>query len=364
MKTETYPEEANLTAGQILRQAREKLELSQQTVADRLCLKVSTVRDIEEDNVPANIVPTFFRGYVRAYAKLVQVPESELLTKLDAQMPNKAVKTSPMQSFSAQKIRKKRDGWLMKVTWFVIIILLGMTGLWWWQNYKVQQKELASMTEQTEAQLQAGNVLSGANSAPANAPSSTGKNTLVPSNDAATNSNVQSSSSASAPVATESKIVPLSGNQPAVNNVSSNTVSDNIISADTTSANTVVTNVASTNRGISTNQGIEKAASATGTASHSVVSSPSTDMSRISAMNSNELVINFTGECWLDIKDAKGKKLFSGTKNRGDSLKLSGTLPYSLHIGAPAQVNIEFQGNHVNLDEFIKKGSSARLTLP
>ncbi|WP_340621096.1 cytoskeleton protein RodZ [Xenorhabdus siamensis] len=359
MKTETYPEEANLTAGQILRQAREKLELSQQTVADRLCLKVSTVRDIEEDNVPANIVPTFFRGYIRAYAKLVQVPESELLTKLDAQMPNKAVKTSPMQSFSAQKIRKKRDGWLMKVTWFVIIILLGMTGLWWWQNYKAQQKELASMTEQTEAQLQAGNALSGANSAPANAPSSTGKNTLVPSNDAATNSNAQSSSSASAPVATESKIVPLSGNQPAVNNVSSNAVSDNI-----TSGNTVATNVAPTNQSISTNQGIENAVSATGTASNSVGSSPSTDMSRISAVNSNELVINFTGECWLDIKDAKGKKLFRGTKNKGDSLKLLGTLPYSLHIGAPAQVNIEFQGNHVNLDEFIKKGSAARLTLP
>ncbi|MBD2815163.1 cytoskeleton protein RodZ [Xenorhabdus sp. Flor] len=360
MKTETYPEEANLTAGQILRQAREKLELSQQTVADRLCLKVSTVRDIEEDNVPANIVPTFFRGYIRAYAKLVQVPESELLTKLDAQMPNKAVKTSPMQSFSAQKIRKKRDGWLMKVTWFVIIILLGMTGMWWWQNYKAQQKELASMTEQTEAQLQAGNALSSTNSAPASAPSSTGKNTLVPANNAATNSNVPSSSSASAPVATESKIVPLPGNQPAVNNVSSNTVSDNM-----TSGNTVATNnVASTKQGISTNQGIEHAASATGTISNSVASSPSTDMSRVSAVNSNELVINFTGECWLDIKDAKGKKLFSGTKNRGDSLKLSGTLPYSLHIGAPAQVNIEFQGNHVNLDEFIKKGSAARLTLP
>lgn len=35
------------TPGVRLRQARESLGLTQQTVAERLCLKVSTIRDIE-----------------------------------------------------------------------------------------------------------------------------------------------------------------------------------------------------------------------------------------------------------------------------------------------------------------------------
>ncbi|MDE9448708.1 cytoskeleton protein RodZ, partial [Xenorhabdus bovienii] len=52
--------------------------------------------------------------------------------------------------------RKKRDGWLMKITWFVIIVLLGMTGLWWWQNYKAQQKELTSMAEQSSTHERSG----------------------------------------------------------------------------------------------------------------------------------------------------------------------------------------------------------------
>ncbi|MDE9500286.1 cytoskeleton protein RodZ, partial [Xenorhabdus bovienii] len=86
-----------------------------------------TVRDIEEDTIPSNLTSTFLRGYIRSYAKLVQVPESEILSILDKQMPTKNVKVSPMQSFSAGKKRKKRDGWLMKITWFVIIVLLGMT---------------------------------------------------------------------------------------------------------------------------------------------------------------------------------------------------------------------------------------------
>ncbi|MDT1837885.1 helix-turn-helix domain-containing protein, partial [Escherichia coli] len=45
-------QEAN-TTGARLRHAREQLGLSQQAVAERLCLKVSTVRDIEDDKAPA-----------------------------------------------------------------------------------------------------------------------------------------------------------------------------------------------------------------------------------------------------------------------------------------------------------------------
>ncbi len=44
----------SMTTGQRLRQAREQLGLSQQAVAERLCLKMSTVRDIEDDNMSAD----------------------------------------------------------------------------------------------------------------------------------------------------------------------------------------------------------------------------------------------------------------------------------------------------------------------
>ncbi len=54
MNTEaTHNQNAALSTGVRLRNAREQLGLSQQAVAERLCLKVSTVRDIEEDKAPA-----------------------------------------------------------------------------------------------------------------------------------------------------------------------------------------------------------------------------------------------------------------------------------------------------------------------
>lgn len=338
MKTETYPEEANLTTGQILRQAREKHELSQQTVADRLCLKLSTVRDIEEDNIPSNISPTFLRGYIRAYAKLVQVPESEILSTLDKQIPSKAIKTAPMQSFSAGKKRKKRDGWLMKITWVVIVVLLGMTFLWWWQNYKVQQTELSSMATQSNAQ---DNQVTGSENdrlAP-----SAGENNVAPLKENQAEATAQSDVS-------QAKTSPTEANDTAGNSKAPEPPGAPV----STEANQPATNVTPENAAASAN---------TEAANSTVVSPSSTDVNSISTANNDELVIDFSGECWLAVKDAKGKMLFSGIKKKGDSLKLSGNLPYSVNIGAPAKVKVQFRGKPVDLSSFVKKGVTAKLTL-
>ncbi|MDC9597139.1 cytoskeleton protein RodZ [Xenorhabdus anantnagensis] len=351
MKTETYPEEANLTTGQILRQAREKHELSQQTVADRLCLKLSTVRDIEEDNIPSNISPTFLRGYIRAYAKLVQVPESEILSVLDKQMPSKAIKTSPMQSFSAGKKRKRRDGWLMKITWVVIILLLGMTVLWWWQDYKAQQTAQSPISEQ-----------SGAKSAQV---TGSEKSSVAPGaggNDISAPAKNSQSGAASQDNAPQEKTSPAEVNGAVVNkNVSSDVPVSSIPKAESLPVNQSVTNQLAQP---ATNAISENMVSSTNAeAKNSVVSPSSVDVSNISAVSNNELVLNFKGECWLQVVDAKGKVLFSGIKKKGNSLKFSGKSLYSLTIGAPSEVEVLFQGKPVDLSSFVKKNATTKLQL-
>lgn len=148
-------QEAN-TTGTRLRHAREQLGLSQQAVAERLCLKVSTVRDIEDDKAPADLASTFLRGYIRSYARLVHIPEDELLPMMAKQAPIRAAKVAPMQSFSLGKRRKKRDGWLMSFTWLVLFVVIGLSGAWWWQDHKAQQEEITSMADQSTAELNAG----------------------------------------------------------------------------------------------------------------------------------------------------------------------------------------------------------------
>jgi len=142
----------SMTTGQRLRHAREQLGLSHQAVAERLCLKKSTVRDIEEDSISADLASTFVRGYIRSYAKLVHIPEDQLLPTLAEQAPQKA-KVAPMKSFSLGKCRKKRDDWLMSFTCLMVLVVLGLTGAWWWQNHQAQQEEITTMADQSDVQL-------------------------------------------------------------------------------------------------------------------------------------------------------------------------------------------------------------------
>jgi cytoskeleton protein RodZ len=309
----------SMTTGQRLRQAREQLGLSQQAVAERLCLKMSTVRDIEDDNISADLASTFVRGYIRSYAKLVHLPEDELLPMLAKQAPAKVAKVAQMQSFSLGKRRKKRDGWLMSFTWLIVFVVVGLTGAWWWQNHKAQQEEIATMADQSSAQLSQhnegqsvpltdGNVDNGA--------SAVVDNNTAPEAPAATQQ---------APVTVPSS----TAQQPDVVAPSQAAIPDAAPAAP-----------------------VAQAQLPTGTAG---VSAPAAD--------ANALVMDFSGDCWLQVIDASGKSLFSGIQKSGARLNLAGTPPYKLTIGAPAAVQIQFQGKPVDLSRFVKSNRVARLTV-
>lgn len=155
MNTKDLQDQALTTTGGRLRQAREKMGLSQQAVAERLCLKVSTVRDIENDHANPNLASTFLRGYIRSYARLVHLSEEELMPIMakPKQAPIKIAKVTPMQSFSLGKTRTMRDNWLIGFTWLILFVIISLTGAWWWQNHQAQQQEIANMADQSSTQL-------------------------------------------------------------------------------------------------------------------------------------------------------------------------------------------------------------------
>lgn len=318
MNTEaTHDQNEALTTGVRLRNAREQLGLSQQTVAERLCLKVSTVRDIEDDKAPAELASTFLRGYIRSYARLVHIPEEELLPMIEKQAPVRAAKVAPMQTFALGKRRKKRDGWLMSFTWLVLFVVVGLTGAWWWQNHKAQQQEITTMADQSSAELNASGNNEGqnvplnndANNAPADVPDSASAPTQAPAPAATAQAPATAHSNAVAPPSQ----APVAATQPSA-----------------------VANTAP----LPTDQaGVAATASA------------------------DALVMNFKADCWLEVSDATGKKLFSGVQRKDASLNLTGKAPYKLKIGAPAAVQIQYQGKPVDLSRFIRTNQVARLTL-
>ncbi|MCT2386441.1 cytoskeleton protein RodZ [Erwinia pyrifoliae] len=325
MNTEATQDKSNVNStGERLRSAREQMGLTQQNVAERLCLKLSTIRDIEEDNSPASLASTFLRGYIRSYARLVRVPEEELLPMMAKQAPVRAAKVEMMQSYSLGKQRKKRDGWLMILTWLVLFVVLGLTGAWWWQNHKAAQADLVSMADQN-ASVEGNNHQS----------------------IALTDSNASSSTAGGVQTA-----VPLD-NTPAT---------DNSITPDAAQNN------GSTPAPVEESSNLSPAANANANANANAAA-PSDNAQPVAitppqaAADTNSLVMNFSRDCWLDVTDATGKKLFSGMQRSGGQLSLAGKAPYRLKIGAPAAVEIEYQGKPVDLSRFIRTNQVARLTV-
>ena len=322
MNNESNRELKQLTVGQLLSQSREQLGITQEMVAARLCLKVTVVREIEEDIKPAGVEPTFLRGYMRLYARMVNIPEADLLTMLNKEAPMQVSNVSPMQSYSLGKKRKKRDGWLMKITWLIAIILVTMIGVWWWQDNQAQQKELVSMAEQNGSMIAQQEENSSA--APTNASSadaSANETTGTPLDTLTEGAAANSASSAN-----NAQVTP--DNTP---------VNENVRTVPLPGSQVIPASIDRSQNSAATDQ-----------------ATPISDA----------LVMNFKGDCWLEVRDSKNKVLYSGIKKRGETLELQGQSVYNLNIGVPANVDIKFKGNNVDLTRFIKANRAAKFKLP
>lgn len=88
--------------------------------------------------------------------------------------------------------------------------------------------------------------------------------------------------------------------------------------------------------------------------------SPVNDLKSRSANRSKELVLEFTEDSWVQVKDAGNLNLFTGIKTAGTSLELEGEAPFSLVLGVARGVNILHKGEPV---EFVPTPGKKTLRL-
>ncbi|MGY4042170.1 RodZ domain-containing protein [Aeromonas hydrophila] len=292
--------------GQLLRNAREQLGWTREQVASRIHLRLTLIAAIESDTYDKHTSHTFIRGYLRTYAKLVGIPEETILAAYD-----KLGLTPPdnidMQSFSRRSRQQANDSRLKVVTWLVILVLIALSVAWWWQSTARR-----SAGDEALAATEMG--------ATSNTPSAT----VPPAVDVADPVVAPATSAAAA------------------------TSADPVASA---AATTLPVDASSA---VATTAVASSAATATQPAADTAASEPA---------KVPQLKMSFTADCWLDVKDAKGKTLFSGLKKANDELVLEGPEPLKFIIGAPMAVNIEYQGKSIDMSRY-NNGRTARLSLP
>ena len=76
------------------------------------------------------------------------------------------------------------------------------------------------------------------------------------------------------------------------------------------------------------------------------------------------LEIDFTGDCWVQVRDATGSQLASSLKRAGERLEVSGEAPLKVVIGAVDTVaTILFQGEPVDIGDFPVVNNRSEFTL-
>ncbi|WP_413478273.1 RodZ domain-containing protein [Vibrio hibernica] len=293
-----------LTAGEILRQRREKLGLSQKYIAQKLRLKVSVIESVESHEFGSHQVATFIRGYFRSYAKVVGISEKEILKVLELSGEGQHQhKEHMMQSFSHQTKKQKHDSHIMRITWGVLVVIIGISSIWWWQNH--QQDTLSASSIKQDQAVAANSVLD-----------------QTQQEDNSDDLDLSMSSS------DESQ-------------------DSDVVAQDTQELNTSSSEVA---------------------VALDAQTPQSQEEAKIEALSQSEtsnkpLVMNFKNDCWIQVKDSQNKILATGMKKAGESVTLTGNTPYSIILGAPEGVSITLADEPVDLSRYTA-GKAARLTLP
>lgn len=130
-------EEQTLSTGTILKQAREKLGLSLEELSEQIRVPLNVLEAIEIDKVPKNLPETFIRGYIRSYARKVEVDEAIVLPEVEtvaAIDKTTSQSESGMQSFSRRTRRKASEKRLIYFSWFMLIAVIIAFVYWWLQD--------------------------------------------------------------------------------------------------------------------------------------------------------------------------------------------------------------------------------------
>jgi cytoskeleton protein RodZ len=298
--------------GQILAEARIKLGMSVETVAQRLNFTLTLVKHLEQNCFDEKLPETFTRGYLKNYAKLVHVSENDIIASYEM-LDVAKLQCAEMQSFSRITKKNAENNRLMWISYFVLAVLIALTVLWWMQESKNTEAVLTTSSTQTSS---------------------------------ATDENIDK------PAATETHIEKQTTNNsqvtPAVNeNTETNALTE--------------TNTA---QGLTQSSDDNALSTVTATAEINTIQTPKNEYS---AKANNALpaqaVFTFSGDCWVNIYDNTGERVAWGIKKSGYVMTIEGVAPFKVTLGKPELVTIEFNGSVVDLSKF-SAGNIAKFTLP
>ncbi|MEM7304583.1 MAG: RodZ domain-containing protein [Pseudomonadota bacterium] len=286
--------------GATLRKAREEASYSIAFVADQIHLPEAVVEALEHNEFERLPGPVFVRGYIRSYAKLLDIDAQPLVGQIDGGL---IPEVADSQMGKPIKIKTSRLDPL--VVWgavTVCVIAVGLLFAWWMQESKEDPVQLAEVVEQVEV---------------------SGGHTAEPN-----------------PMEVPDK----QEHQVSLGDVSLNSQSAQSPESGHTSRN-------------NSDQNSELIVSATD--KQEIVEIPAVG----GDTEQTRLTVIFNEESWAEIFDARKRRLLHGLIKPGATRVISGQAPFSVFLGNSPGVVFEINGEKYDHSPYIRGNKTARFQI-
>ena len=322
--------------GETLRKARESKNLAQAEVAQQLNLTLRALTQVEAgafDKLPGH---TFARGYIRAYAKLLELDQDRLVADFDAYTGTDSAGSSVHALGRIEEPTHLAQSLLRFVSVGLLLGLLAVS-FFWWQEQSTRKDSDAAVSralEHVEVESADGTTEIHPLDEPEDQAVADGQaQTVEPASEIEPELAAQTATTAPAADTATSASQPAPVVEPAAVVVAPVAA---VPAAPVSAALPSVT---------------------------PVVEAPVSAPAPVQAAAGQALVnIQFTANCWTQLTDANGKVLFSALKRAGESLELAGKPPLELRLGFARGAQVSYNGQAVDVAPYTS-GETARMKL-
>lgn len=317
-----------MNPGDTLRQGRESKNWSLPDVALRLNLTVTSLGYLEAgafDKLPGH---TFARGYIRAYAKLLDLDQAALVNQFDQSTGTDGQGSAVHALGRIEEPVRLSHNILRIVSLLLLVVLVGGGFIWWQDQTSSRGKDQGGLNlEHVEVESADGTT----QIHPLDEP----EEVVKPAQDAPLPLNTAPSSEA----ASTAPVAPVTPVAPAVSTTHGTTTAPTAPAHVTPPAAPIVS-------------------TAPVTAPAATEVAPAAE----APLGAGQLRLQYVADCWTQVTDGSGKVLFSGLKRKGETADLNGKPPLTVRLGYARGAQVTYNGQAVDVAPFTS-GETARLKL-
>lgn len=309
-----------VSPGKRLREAREAAGLSRGEVALHMRINERKVAALEEDKYDLFPSETFVSGYLRSYAKVLGLPESDFIRPVSStELP-----PSLLPASGDKKQASSMDLPVRMVTYVIIAVVIASIAMWW----ITQREKIALNADNQTVAMPTETDQPATESVVAESLPSNDETVTVEESGAEVNNVVPAAT-------TESK----NENEPPVNAAEQAVPAQE--SVKLLAAPPIVAMQTNTN-------------SETASTAEEIAAPPLSADTPIS-----KLVLEYQQDSWTEVDDNAGRRLVYGLMRAGQTIELKGEAPFKVFLGLAEGVTVHYNNELFDFSPF-RRGDVAR----